>query len=328
MLKSNNETDRKFQSILNELIPKANEFYTLSGHPAFANDYKMVVPFNLVNFKNAALVGTAFDYLARLMIARIVKSNQKEFLNNLKATDGYEVMERFYKEDALIPLDKLQIVYEKGMSLFELYIAGEEDINKMIPVACFFAKLENVYRSGRKLANEEKKRFFSKQPEDVIRELADMCSVFQDKFLIPKVISSESEVIYNPNCGVASLMVNGADADIIIDGVLYDFKTTKKSGYAWDEVAQLIGYYCLNNISSRFAEIGMPFPYKDLNIKKVAFYKARYGEVEYYDISQVEREKVEKITEDLIWHFKDNPSLKMKMNIDFFWNFEDYSMYI
>lgn len=49
-----------------------------------------------------------------------------------------------------------------------------------------------------------------------------MCDVFQERFI--PTINSSSKIIYNPNFGVASAFVGGADGDVIIDGTLYDFK--------------------------------------------------------------------------------------------------------
>jgi len=42
------------------------------------------------------------------------------------------------------------------------------------------------------------------------------------------LIDTNSEVIYNPNFGVAFAFVGGADREIIIDGTLYDFKSVYK----------------------------------------------------------------------------------------------------
>ncbi|WP_336769749.1 hypothetical protein [Bacillus bombysepticus] len=327
VLKSNSGPDKRFQEILNELVPGKEKFYTLSGRKAFSNEYRMLVQYNLNNPNSASLVGTAFDYLARIMIAKTVISNYKDFMDNLKATDGYQKMQRFIKNDPFIPMSKLQFVYDRGIRLFEMFIDDEKEIDSIVPVACFFAKLEHFERTGR-ISDYEKRVFFSKPSEDMIIELEGMCKVFQETFLIPEIVSPTSEVVYNPNFGVASLLVNGADADIIIDGVLYDFKTTKHSEYLWKDAAQLIAYFCLNKISLRFVEVGMPFSYVDLDIQKVGFYKARYGELECYNIGEVDKIEIARITEDLISHFREFPSSKVKMNPMLSWQLDDYGLYM
>lgn len=71
---------------------------------------------------------------------------------------------------------------------------------------------------------------------------------------------------------------------IYIDGTLYDFKCTKKERYAWKDVAQILGYYLLDCISKDHKD-----QENDLDkyeIRRIAFYKARFGEIEYYDVSR------------------------------------------
>lgn len=131
-----------------------------------------------------------------------------------------------------------------------------------------------------------------------------MCKVFQERFLITEIVSQKSDVIYNPTFGAASLMVGGADGDIIIDGVLYDFKSGKALGYSWKETAQLIGYYFLNEISVTLNSSDWSGTYKDLKIKTVAFYKARYGEIEYFDLAQYDKQMVNEIANRMILHLK------------------------
>ncbi|MPN02637.1 hypothetical protein SDC9_149853 [bioreactor metagenome] len=140
-------------------------------------------------------------------------------------------------------------------------------------------KLEKCFRDASALINLEQ-TFFGDvdKDKDIMRELASMCEVFQGEFLIPEIITPESDVVYNPNFGIAGNYVGGADGDILIDGVLYDFKTSKSCGYTWQDVTQLIGYYFLNEISVEKGDF-----YEDLGIRRVAFYRARFGEIEYYD---------------------------------------------
>lgn len=128
------------------------------------------------------------------------------------------------------------------------FVADGNDFQTIIKVSCFLANLECVYRDHRPPVNI-RKSLFSPPSDDIARELEAMCKVFEEKFLVPEIIHEESKVVYNPNFGLASLMVNGADGDIIIDGVLYNFKTGKSFVYSSENAAQLIGYYLLNEIS-------------------------------------------------------------------------------
>lgn len=79
------------------------------------------------------------------------------------------------------------------------------------------------------------------------------------------------------------------DGDIIIDGTLFDFKSEKNVGFKWQEVAQLLGYFLLNEIPLDVSNAGDIYftdhSYHHLEINRIAFYRARYGEIEYIDLS-------------------------------------------
>ncbi|MED3077021.1 MULTISPECIES: hypothetical protein [Bacillus] len=302
ILKSSKERDKEFQSILRKIIPKKNEFKTVSGKTAFTKEYEMLVPYTLTNPYQASLVGTAFDYLARAMIAQVAIGNSEDFFKKINAENGLKIMKSFFKKSILSSF-KLNYHYKKSIKQFQLFINGKNEINELITAACYLAKLEHIFRSGLPPMNPKKSLFSN--PEEVIKkELEDMCRAFQKRFLVTEIVSQKSKVIYNPTFGIASLMVGGADGDIIIDGVLYDFKSGKALGYSWKEVAQLIGYYFLNEISVTLNSSEWSDAYKDLKIKKVAIYKARYGEVEYFDLANYDRQMVSEITNKMILHLK------------------------
>lgn len=298
ILKSSKERDKEFQSVLREIIPKKNEFYTLSGKSAFTKEYEMVVPYTLTNPYQASLVGTAFDYLARAMIAQIVISNSEDFFKKINAENGLNIMKGFFKKSVYNSF-RLNYKYKKSIKQFNSFVKGKNEIGSLVTAACYLAKLEQIFRSGLPPI-DAKKSLFSDPAEEIKKELEYMCRVFQEKFLITKIISQKSKVIYNPTFGIASLMVGGADGDIIIDGVLYDFKSGKALGYSWKEVAQLIGYYFLNEISVTLNSSDWPDTNKDLEIKKVAFYKARYGEIEYFDLAHYDKQMINEITNRMI----------------------------
>lgn len=302
MLRGSRKNEKQFQAIIKEVTPNRNVFQTLSGNTAFSNEYDMLVPYALENNDNAKIVGMAFDYIARLMIARIVINNREDFFAELVAEEGLDEMKRFFGEDNDIST-RLENFYNKAINLMKDFVVGGSDIQKIVKVSCFLANLECVYRDHKPPVNI-KKSLFSPPSEDIVSELEAMCKVFEEKFLVPEIVHEESKVVYNPNFGLASSMVNGADGDIIIDGVLYDFKTGKSFAYLEEHAAQLMGYYFLNEISLTAGHFDYVSSYFD--IEKVALYKARYGETEYFDLKNIEVAKIVEITRRLILHFGDN----------------------
>jgi len=122
---------------------------------------------------------------------------------------------------------------------------------------------------------------------------------FRDVFLKSGLIKLKSYVVFNPTFGIASIAVNGADADIFADGVLYDIKTTKKHGFNWQYSAQLIGYYMLNEIAKESLYFEDLTQLINCEISKIAFYKPRFEEIEYVDIADQDTDKLKNAISEL-----------------------------
>ena len=85
----------------------------------------------------------------------------------------------------------------------------------------------------------------------------------------------------NPTFGNASIMVGGADADLVIDEMLIDIKTTKIFQMKREYYDQLIGYYTLYRIDGIN---GMPGANK---IKRLGLYFSRHGYLQLYNIKDI-----------------------------------------
>jgi hypothetical protein len=315
LLKGSGPKQKEFQGIIREVIPNKKSFQTISGKEAFSGtDYEVLVPYNLVKSDNASIIGTAFDYLARIMLARVVKMNRSESYSNITAEGGLIVLSRILKGNRTIER-KIEKRYKKIIKRLKAYSNNKRDIKELVLDVSFLAKLERIFRSGIPPSNLLRKSFFDDPDDEVIKDLEQLCDVFQDRFI--QTIKPNSEIIYNPDFGVSSAFVRGADADVIIDGILYDFKTGRKIGYKWQEVAQIVGYFLLNEISLDINNAGDKYhtddSYQYLDIKRIAFYRARYGEVEYIDINYFNDEFIEMAKKNLASYFVKNPNLSRPM---------------
>lgn len=310
LLKGSNPKQKEFQSIIKATIPDKKLFKTVSGKVAFSKtEYEPLVPYTLVKNYNSSIVGTSFDYLARIMLARVIKKNRNESYTNLTAEGGFIVLSRVLKNHPAIKTE-IENKYIEAVNKLKAFSSNKEDIIGLIPDVCFLTKLEHIFRSGLPPTNVLEDSFFDSPDVEVIKDLESLCDVFQEKF-IPSVISPTSEIIYNPNFGVASSFVGGADGDIIIDGTLYDFKSGKNIGYKWQEVAQILGYFLLNEISLDISNSDDNYfddSYKHLEIERIAFYKARYGETEYIDLSNIDKQLVGSTKKKLATYFVKNPN--------------------
>jgi hypothetical protein len=294
--------DKEFKEILLSIEPNKQDYYTLSEKTPFSDEYNTLVPNTLSNQYNSSLVGTAFDYLARFRIAQFLK--RENVIQGMVAHKGIMKLKKFpdFTKNTEIFLswaDKvLEFINDNSMS-----------VTNLLEIAVHLAKLEQIVRA--KIEINIDYLLFEPAPLEVINDLDNLMAVFEEKFMIPEIINEKSKVFFNPNFGIGSALVSGADADIFIDGTLYDFKTTKDQTLAKKDNLQLIGYFILHELAKEceiVVGIGTNF---DMDIKRIAFYKARFGEIEYYDVgkylSLFEDGKLEIKLKEIAEYFKNNP---------------------
>lgn len=317
MLTGSSESDKIFQKAIRKNLPGKDDFSTVYGQMPFS-EYEVLAPYNLSNPSDAGLVGTAFDYLARAMIAQPLEKNKEDVILGLKAIIGIEriakkideaelqmlrnkyieVLTNFidyvYSNYALIPDNIFEKCRQEEFKAWSKYMEKAShssyepisDIEKLISGAYYFAKLEQVYRTGGVLPENGISSLVKEPSKELVQDISNLCRVFIERFIKGGLVQPDSVVIFNPSFGVASYACGGADAYVYVDGVLYDFKTSKKNGYNWKETAQLVMYYYLNEIVASIEDPDMPeaaVQLSEYKIFKLAFYKARFGEIEYLD---------------------------------------------
>lgn len=294
MLKGKKDMDIRIQSILREYIPKKKEFLTLSDKDAFSSAYIIEAPYNLNKTHDSSVVGTAFDYLARFIVAQKIISNKHSVLEDLTANWALKIIHRHCEKKIA---KAIEAKYDNGMKQTKNFIDNKDaTFDEIIPYASFLARLEIISRSGM-LPNDVKGSLLGQEDKKIYADLIRLCEVFNERFMIQEVIKPDSTVVFNPHFGLASISCGGADADIYIDGTLYDFKTSKMTGYRWIEIAQIFGYYYLNCIATRLNDHKASL--KGFEIKRLAFYRARFGEIEYVDIGGMDKKKMNLVVHEL-----------------------------
>lgn len=289
------EKDKAFREILLSVEPDRSNYYTLSGKKPFSDEYILKVPNALEKVQDSSLVGIAFDYMARFRIAKLKKYDA--VASNLTAYHG------IYKLRNLPNIQKYYLErYQPWVQKIREVVMSRKRLTELYEIAIHLAKLEQISRAGVKPEEVDLDYLFNDPaPVEVISELEMMMLVFEENFIVPEIIKKNSAVSFNPDFGIASLLVDGADADILINGTLYDFKTTKDKALKKKDNLQIIGYYLLDELSYYCGS--EEFDFGDYySIDRIAFYKARYGEVEYYDVlkhftSELLKEKLIELAE-------------------------------
>ena len=170
--------------------------------------------------------------------------------------------------------------YEYVYGRWVQFISGDSiRAQQMIADVWFLAKLEDIFRVGgvRSELNNRPRMdpdgTLEEPPSLVVEDMQALWDLLEQNW---EFFSSSEAVSYNPSFGEASMLVGGADADLLVGTTLDDIKTTVKWGYRWADAAQLVGYYVFA------AMVGEPWP-----IDRLAIYRSRFGRIEYVDCDEV-----------------------------------------
>lgn len=212
---------------------------------------------------NTGIIGTAFDYLLRFYVERI---------NEGRVVSGLLLVEQMVpylhddlRTEAIVQLKMLKESKEEFMRIKGL---NDELIITLLQISHF----DIMYRS----------KTVDYFPDDIGK--VDIDAILEMKELYKLLDENDwkcsQRCVLNPHFEKASLLVNGADADIILDDMLVDIKVIQQPGMSREIFNQLLGYYTLYRIGG-FDKDGR-FP-----INRVAIYSARYGEFLKYDIESL-----------------------------------------
>jgi hypothetical protein len=223
------------------------------------------------------MLGTAFDYLLRFELQRRaphvvarewVAERAPEIIwgQTDRRFFGLDPSPEAEPDFALYPEDvarRARKAVEEAKAAVAAYVASKAPEGAqqadLAAHAIRLAKLDGVYRAGR-----FDPRFEEASPEDVDDLLAMLRIAPFEALVHPRV------VLLNPTFGESSLLVGGADADLITGDLLVDFKATKNRVMQGADLDQLLGYYLL---ARRHHQADPNFPV----INRLALYFCRHG---------------------------------------------------
>lgn len=234
-----------------------------------------------------ALVGTAFDYLLRFWLQR---HNENAICWPWVAENALRVLTDRAMSNMVYDLDRGELLkdekpfgiykdpaFEKANRLLnqarvehERYISTGKLTEELIKTTLRLAQLDFIFRVGYIDEN------LGKTYQQDVQDLRKLITVVK-----PDLFKAKNLCLLNPTFGRASALVQGADADFLIDDMLIDIKTTKNLKLAADHFFQLIGYCILHKLGS----IGDLKPKPE--ITKVAIYFSRYAHLEVIELRDI-----------------------------------------
>ncbi len=271
-------------------------------NPGLGEKLELIVPPSIPSNPNPGEVGTALDYLIRFHLERLNKKviyrnsnwiaeiGLNSILSDCDTTiDSHMMIGTEVRSEIVevIPFrEKLINVFEKAKRNHSDFIKTGKLTTKLIKSSIFLSKLDVRYRYpviDVNILNIDK---------NAINELKELLSIVPwDKF------KAKKHCYLNPNFGDGTKFVRGADADLIIDGVIVDMKSTKDFKIDRKDLNQIIGYFLLSHIDY----INGNEKEGDIKIKEIAIYFARYGYFWRKPLSDFyELEKYDKLTDEFM----------------------------
>lgn len=319
--------NKKFKKLFKIIKPKKSKFKTLSSQRPFENNKIKVAPPLKLSPNESGKVGTAFDYLLRAQVGlwndiklkdnlprvadhgllKISESEPEIFGSpptsismlsdegNLdkdkvdKLITKYNLMLNSRQSDNDLGI-KIIIKYIKTIKIWSEFInGGNIDEKYLINSVWFLGNLESIFRGGNRALEYYRNdlSLLLKSPQQYI--LDDLLNLWDSLKTSKDFFVKNNSIFLNPNFNEASQLVGGADADIVIDNILIDIKTTKNPGYYYKDTTQIVGYYILAAMS------GDPWP-----IKNLALYKPRFKRIEYINVKELDHKQLESFGLDLI----------------------------
>jgi hypothetical protein len=214
--------------------------------------------------KNYGLVGTAFDYLLRFYVQQ---QNPQAISHGWLAEGSVTILKskgftRLYERGFLIIVE--------AKEAYARYLETHQVTDELLRASLLLAKLDAVYRAGKLDENLEQ------IDEKDIEDLRNLLAIIE-----PSTFKLSGVVILNPGFGLASALVGGADADLLIDDLLIDIKTVKEASLTREYFNQLIGYYALSKIE----QIDGTPPQHE--VRRLGIYFSRYAYLYIMPIEEV-----------------------------------------
>lgn len=131
---------------------------------------------------------------------------------------------------------------------------------------------------------------FEKVKNDDIDDLHNLIGLVD-----PAIFKARRICLLNPTFGETAGMMRGADADLLIDNMIVDIKTTKVFTLRRKDFNQLLGYYFLHEIDG--AGLVTPKP----RVTQLGIYFSRFAYLHVFDLKKIT--DIEKIS-TLVSQFK------------------------
>jgi len=234
---------------------------------------------------NRQLVGIAFDYLLRFYIKYLNPhaTQQNQWIAEIAVARLKQSKFHHLYKQACVNLNQAKENY----TAFQNTGQFTDDLLKS---TLLLGKLDPFVRGraiDKNLQIDENLQFVDNSDVQDLRRLIELVE--------PTIFQSEKPIILNPTWGKDSLLVGGADGDLIIGDLLVDIKTIKDFTLVRKTFNQLMGYYTLSMLNQAREPSA-------LEVLRLGIYFSRFGFLYEFNVSEVVNPKT--WTQFVEWFFK------------------------
>lgn len=227
------------------------------------------------------LTGTAFDYLFRFAV---LKQH-----GQIDSPEGWVAAKAVARSARMFPArttKRVEQMLAEAASIYREYTRKDSTLPgaALIDASIGLAQLDLIIRVGQ--ADFELPPATRKLVVADLKSLLDLTPISQFK--------ATRLCLPNPTFGSAARMVGGADADLILDGTLWDVKVTKTPAFSREMFNQLVGYVCLAQLGG----VDGCEP-RDHHIEQVGIYFARHGLAHSFALADIPG--IAHLPEFLLW---------------------------
>lgn len=249
-----------------EVRSHLSSFIKVTPTPGFVSP-PLLAPAQSAEYR---LVGASFDYLMRTLVERMNPAcRRKPWIASAALVYFRQDLEEMGGQ--LFTLAKE--CHDRALAAHKRYLSDGVLTDELLLGAIHLARIDRAYRDGPEYLRKE--WFTAAYP----REMTDLRRLYE---IVPREkFQSSGQCFLNPTFDLASELVEGADADLIIDDCLIDIKTTKYLRLKVADLHQVVGYYILCLLSGKSAKRPLG------EIRRVGIYFSRHAFLHTLEIEKI-----------------------------------------
>jgi len=263
----------EIKAFLKESSPDILDFWDI-GTADEMDDYEKCIGEEKLSISESTRIGEYSEFLFGLSLCRNIERHKDKALSSLLRTIELVCMRKMRCSERIIH-KALEI---KGM--LTSYVNGTETaFSSLVYASHFSSTIDTSAYIG--VPNLED-ILFEEVPLRIQNVLSAMVAIFEKIFVVSGLIKPDSVVLYHPTFEPWGTYLGGAEADLYIDGCLYEIKSGKREKNRWTDIGQVYAYYLLNKIceSTKEETTGCDLS-KQFNIgctvNEIALYYSRTG---------------------------------------------------